>query len=158
MKYGARSLPSGMAVTETGGKHVFGFEWGDRSITCPRKPGIEDLIRGDRRIDRTVWHARRDCHSADGPEQTTPERLCVRRIDADEIRYTAGQQIAEQTKSGANHCPGPICHAIAVRGCQIATGVESKTLPRLRLNRRVSGWSMSCEIESNDPENRASAT
>ena len=39
----------------------------------------------------------------------------------------------------------------------MAAGVESKRLPTCVWIRALSGWSMLCEMESNDPGKRASA-
>ena len=116
----------------TGGRQLVGFACGDAHESWPwGNPDGKYLIRGNGRVDCAVGHSRRNCRAADAAQQSSLKRFVVGRIGADQISDTARQDVAENSEAGAERRYfGSICHAIAVLGCRIASGVEENKLPR----------------------------
>ena len=63
----------------------------------------ESLIRGDGSVDGAVGDTGRNGHATDCAEKTALESLDVGRIDADQVGDAAGQNVAEDAETGAQH-------------------------------------------------------
>ena len=68
-----------------------------------RKSRAEALIRGDRRIDGAIRHARRNGRASHRAKKAALKRLHVWRIDADQVRNAARQNIAEDSEARPQH-------------------------------------------------------
>ena len=154
MKYGACSLPSGAAVIETGGRQAFGFASAEAQESHPSRNQSESLDWPQRLLPAALLGTPGAMENAtDGTQQAPLKRVHVRRIYAEEIGDASRQQIAKEAEAGAGITVfGLICHAIAILGCKMASGVESKQCFRYWFGSEAfNGWLMSCEIDAKDP-------
>jgi len=131
MKYGAWSLPSGTAVISTGGRHVVELACGDAHESSPwGKPTLNAWSAatvastallgtpGAMAVPPTVprrppWKVLTYGGLASMMSATLPGRMSLKR-----------PKPVRSMELGAN------CHAIAVLGCKIASGVEANSFPR----------------------------
>src|SRR6202041_1714482 len=66
-----------------------------------RKSLAEGVVRGESCVNRAVRNSRRNLGAADSAEESALESFDVGWIDTDHVRNAAGQNVAEDSKAGA---------------------------------------------------------
>src|ERR1700737_415043 len=131
MKYGACSLPLGTAVIATGGRHVAGVACGDAHESWP-------CGNPDPKVSFAVIVASTALSGTPGAMAVPP--TLPRKPPWKLFTYGGLTPMMSATLPGrmSLNSPKPVrstelgtnCHAIAVLGCRIASGVEANRFPR----------------------------